>query len=239
MPQGRWLTPDTPSTGYICRRLLIPHGIDFLAIVTGCLLQLTYPYYFEKFGDLTPVETSDLFRDMLEKFTFDSEGGCRMIGEIIPFAGATSPRVDWLVCDGSSLARADYPDLFTVIGTTYGSIDDDHFNVPDIQGRTVIGVGTGSGLTERVLGDSGGEETHVLTVSELASHGHTDTGHVHSEGTATPTLINGGLEAPASSAFPSVGFTGSGSANLSDTGDDNAHNTMQPFLALNYLIVAL
>jgi len=79
----------------------------------------------------------------------------------------------------------------------------------------------------------------VLTTSELASHSHDDAGHVHSEGIATPTLINGGLEAPASAALPSVGSTGLGYADIGDTGSDDPHNTMQPFLTVNYLIVAL
>ena len=236
---GQWLTPDTPSTGFICRRLLIPNGLDFLAIVTGCLLQLTYKEAFEPFGTLTPEETAAYYNDMLEHFTFDSDGGCRMIGEIIPYAGSTSPLSNWLVCDGRSLLRADYPDLFTVIGTAYGSADSDHFNIPDLQGRTPFGSGSGSGLTARSVGDKFGEEAHVLTVDELSNHTHTDTGHTHSEITATATVINGGLEAPAASALPGVGLTGSGAAVLSSTGGDSAHNTLPPGVVINFLIVAL
>lgn len=57
------------------------------------------------------------------------------------------------------------------------------FNLPDLRGRVTVGVGVGSGLTSRLLGPNsqGGEETHILTTAELATHNHTisDPGHVH------------------------------------------------------------
>lgn len=237
MPNA-WLTPDAPNPGFICRRLLIPNGVDFLAIVSGAILPLTYESSFEQFGTLTPAQTAQLFQAMFQAFNFDSDGGCRMVGEIIPYAGPNSPRSDWLLCNGASLLRADFPDLFNVVGTTYGAVDISHFNIPDLRGRTPIDYGLGPGLTNRPLGTYGGEEDHVLSVSELASHTHTDTGHTHLDNNATSTIINGGLEAPAASAIPSVTSTGSGNANLTNTGGDSPHNNMQPFLAINYLIVA-
>ncbi len=48
----------------------------------------------------------------------------------------------WLWCDGASYLRTDYPALFAEIGTTYGSADGDHFNVPDWRGRHPVGKGT-------------------------------------------------------------------------------------------------
>lgn len=235
---NQWLTPDAPNPGFICRRLLIPNGVDFLAIVSGALLSLTYETSFEQFGGLTPAQTAQLFFDMFSAFTFDSDGGCRMVGEIIPYAGPNSPRSDWILCNGASLLRVDFPDLFTVVGTTYGAADISHFNIPDLRGRVPLDYGAGSGLTNRVLGSVGGEENHVLSVSELAAHTHTDAGHTHLDNNATPTVINGGLEAPAIAATSSVTATGSGNASLTDTGSDSPHNNMQPFLAINYLIVA-
>ena len=65
------------------------------------------------------------------------------IGSVIPFAGITIPN-GWLDCDGSSLSRSEYRRLFNIIGTTYGSVDSDSFNIPDLRGRTVIGSGQGS-----------------------------------------------------------------------------------------------
>lgn len=224
MSKPRWLTPDVPGSGFICRTLLIPAGIDWLAIVNGCLEELTYTWSFEAQGTSTPQQTADAFRTMFVQSAYQQNAGCRVIGEIVVFAGNSSPSPDWLSCDGSSLLRADYPALFAVIGTTFGAVDSSHFNIPDLQGRAPIGTGTGSSLSTRNLGDSIGEETHVLTVSELASHSH-------SESTAVPAVGAAITGVPVPSATPGIGVTGS-------TGSDSAHNNMQPSLALSFFIVA-
>lgn len=235
----KWLTPDLPSTPTQCRRVVFPAGIDWLSIMSGALLSLTHDYNFEQFGTATPQQTAAAFADMYDDFTFQEDGGCRVIGEMILYAGPSSPNANWLDCDGSSLLRADYPDLFVVIGTTYGSVDSVHFNLPDTRGRVAVDSGSGPGLTPRALGDVGGEEDHVLTVAESASHTHADSGHTHIEGNAAPTAIAIGVGVPAPSAVPTIGTTGTGFANLSSSGGGGGHNTMQPFLALHYLIVAL
>lgn len=238
MPLNAWLTTD-PATGYICRRLLIPNSLDFLAIVTGAINELIYAYNFEQYGSLTPDEMAAIFQIMFDQFCLDQDQECRMIGEIITFASDVSPNTNWLSCDGNSLLRTDYPDLFTVIGTTFGAVDGTHFSLPDLQGRVPIGDGTGSGLTPRALGDSFGEETHVLTTSELAAHSHIDSGHAHAEGTTIPTVITIGTGVPAPAAIGFAGVTGGGSAALTNTGSDSPHNNMQPSIALHYFIVAL
>jgi microcystin-dependent protein len=222
---------------FTCRRLLIPGGDDWLAIVTGALNELIYARSFEQFGAYTPDQTASLFSDMFDDFCFNVDPGCRMIGEIVCLAFTPSPAANWLPADGRSLVRADYPDLFSAIGVTFGATDGAHFNIPDLQGRTIIGTGTGTGLTPRAEGDRLGEENHVITVSELASHTHTDVGHTHSESAAIPTAILVGVGAPVPSALPSIGITGIGSASLTNTGSDTGHNTMQPSLALSYFIV--
>ena len=92
-------------------------------------------------------------------------------GVIDDFAGSVAP-VGTLLCFGQSLLRADYPELFAVIGTTFGAADSTHFNIPDIRGRVVAGKdnmgGTSAnrltdvganGVDGDVLGDTGGVET--------------------------------------------------------------------------------
>jgi len=162
-----------------------------------------------------------------------------VIGEIIAFAGSVSPDPRWLLCDGSSVLRSAYPDLFTVCGASFGAVDGTHFNVPDLRGRVPIGLGAGSGLSTYALGQQVGEENHVLTISELAAHTHTDAGHSHTEGIAAPALGAAIAGVPVPSAVPSAGITGVGSAALSTDGGGQAHNTIQPSLAINFLIVAL
>jgi len=236
---SRWLTPDTAPGGIAARCLLIPDAPDWLAIVAGALLPLIYANSFEQFGTATPDETAAVFAEMFDNFSFNV-GVCRVIGEIVCVANTSNPNPgNWLACDGASVLRSDYPALFTAIGTTFGAVDGAHFNLPDVQGRSVVGTGSGSGLTPRALGDSFGEETHTLTTAESASHSHTDTGHAHAEGIAAPAVGAAIVGVPIPSAVPAVGATGIGFAAIGSTGGDGSHNNIQPSIALNYYIVAL
>lgn len=62
-------------------------------------------------------------------------------GMLAPSATSVAP-TGWLLCDGASYLRADYPDLFAAIGTTYGAVDGAHFSVIDMRGRIAVGLGT-------------------------------------------------------------------------------------------------
>lgn len=146
-----------------------------------------------------------------------------MIGMIIAFM-TESPPANVLACDGSTYLRDDYPALYEALDAFF-IVDADHFTVPDLRGRTVIGVGDGSGLTSRNTGDTGGEEAHQLTVGELASHSHS---------IELTTGVPG--VAPGEVAFDvTVPLIPDATGN---TGGDEAHNTMPPFYALNYGVIA-
>ena len=47
-----------------------------------------------------------------------------------------------LLMNGASVLRADFPDLFAVIGTTFGAVDEAHFNLPDTHHRFLEGTTT-------------------------------------------------------------------------------------------------
>src|SRR5690349_21332943 len=87
------------------------------------------------------------------------------IGEIRIFGGNTAPE-GWLSCNGQLLAIQTNPVLYSLLGTTYGGNGITNFAVPNLQARTPLSFGQGPGLTQRVLGDSGGEATVALGRTE-------------------------------------------------------------------------
>ena len=140
------------------------------------------------------------------------------------------------------------------------------FNVPDYQERIAAGRGGMGGASDpgrlttatmslggTTLNSSGGGETHVLTVAELAAHNHTDLGHTH--GVADPTHSHGyntfvagtagqsvgtngaGSPSPATTTASSTGITiNTGNANIQNNGSNAAHNNVQPTLICNFII---
>ena len=160
-------------------------------------------------------------------------GGSFSAGMLVPYAGAAAP-TGWLLCYGQAISRTTYADLFTAIGTAYGTGDGSTtFNVPDLRGRTVAGKdnmgGTSAdrltdqsgGLDGDVLGDTGGTETHTLTTAEMPAHTHS----VPSGGNTSSNYALGG---PAGSQ--------SGAQTTGSTGGGDAHNNIQPTIILNYII---
>lgn len=159
------------------------------------------------------------------------------VAMITPYAGSSAP-TGWLLCDGSAVSRSTYSALFTIIATTYGAGDaSTTFNVPDLRGRVPQGVGTGTGggssgtgaptggsaLTAVPLAGWKGEETHVLTVGELASHTHAVPG-------------NGGGAGTQAAVVDSISATNSNPVTTSSAGTDTAHNNIQPVMGLNFII---
>ena len=151
----------------------------------------------------------------------------------------TKDHAGWMICDGRSLNRADYPKLFALIGTAFGSDDSSTFKIPDARGRVTGTVGQGSGLTNRTLGAIVGEETHTLTISEMPSHTHTNNssnalGLMTSNGANT---ASGGLDVTAGE--PNLYATPQPVV-INSTGGGAPHNVMQPTLFIaNTFIFAL
>ena len=139
------------------------------------------------------------------------------VGVIEMFAGSTAPN-GWLVCDGSTVSRKTYSDLFKVIGVTYGAGNsNDTFTLPDMRGRTPIGVGTGSGLTARTLAATTGAETATLLEANLPSHAHsfTPSGSLQTESSHTHGSANAGSHNHTSNNSLLMYVGSGGGANLS------------------------
>lgn len=170
-------------------------------------------------------------------------------GEIRMFSGDTAP-TGWAFCDGALLNIADEPTLYEVIGTTYGGDGVTTFGLPDFRGRGPIGAGSGAGLTARVLADTGGAEEVTITEAELPAHTHTgqaivpvsgDDGFTDEPGTAlaippTAELIYSQFNASSNDLGVQLYNGGDTPVDLQDTGDGLPLNTMNPFLAINFII---
>jgi microcystin-dependent protein len=154
-------------------------------------------------------------------------------GTIIQSAAVNIP-TGWLLCDGASILKADYLNLFGAVGYTYGG-SGLNFNVPDIRGRVAVGRGTGAGLTARALGAKGGEETHVLTIEEMPSHTHTSNATGGALGLSVSTGLNTMNGEVNAGAEPDL-YQAPAALVINAVGSGTAHNVMQPFIVFNYLI---
>jgi microcystin-dependent protein len=93
------------------------------------------------------------------------------LGEIRIFAGNFAPR-DWMFCDGSKVPTSQYTALFSLLGTTYGGDGKTYFQLPDLRGRIMVGVGAGPGLWPYGFGKSGGQETVHMQPDQVPKHTH-------------------------------------------------------------------
>lgn len=129
----------------------------------------------------------------------------------------------YLACGGASLLRTDYTNLFNAIGTQFGAVDATHFNLPNLRGRVPVAVDTAQ-AEFNVLGKTGGAKTHTLTTAEMPSHSHT---------APTSANVSGTFEvAPVTP----QGYDYIGGAPTGATGGGGAHNNLQPYIAMIYII---
>jgi microcystin-dependent protein len=152
------------------------------------------------------------------------------LSEVRLMSFAFAPR-GWAQCNGQLLPINQNQALFSLLGTTFGGDGRTTFALPDLRGRTPIGVGSGHALGER-----GGEPAHTLVSTEMPAHGHI------LSGTSTPgnTVVPGGnlLAASANQLYhaPDGSPTGLSQASVASVGGNQAHENMQPYLTLNYCI---
>ena len=160
------------------------------------------------------------------------------IGEIRLLALNFAP-VDWQLCDGSQLNIQQYAALYSVIGARFGGDGKTYFQVPDLRGRTAT-----QASTTRSFGNTYGEASVTLNLSQIPAHQHTLTGAL----AAAANLVDkpgateyighivgaSTVETYSTSATPDVNLNAQAIELTSDTG--GSHENQQPYLVLNYMI---
>jgi microcystin-dependent protein len=147
-------------------------------------------------------------------------------GSVWLWPGNTPP-AGWLLCNGQAVSRATYANLFSVLGTAYGQGNGSTtFNVPDLTGRVPVGANS-----TYPLAGKGGEAAHALTSAENGPHTHDRLLWVDGQ---PVTLTGSELGAYR------VSFTydkgGPNMVSTSESGQGQAHNNMQPYIAQHYII---
>jgi len=173
-------------------------------------------------------------------------------GSIMAWVTNTAP-TNWLFADGTAISRTTYSTLFAVIGTTYGAGNGSTtFNLPNLSGRVPVGKNAGTFAT---LAATGGAESVSLDSNNLPAHTHsfsattsTDGSHTHAPNSGYSWLMsnrtagtaNGSGSAALTDYSTSTGAAGSHAHTVSGTtgssGAGTAHNNLQPYIVLNYII---
>lgn len=169
-----------------------------------------------------------------------------VIGQIAMYAGITAP-AGWALCQGQTLSIAEFPQLYDVIGTTYGGDGVYTFMLPNMSSRIPIGVGQGADLSEYVLGAMGGQEVYDLEEWMLPSHTH------GAEVSVWAYASGGGSSYPENNVWAGAETAGemmysanapdvpmqNGIVEVSITPTDSPTepvNVIQPYIAINYII---
>ena len=165
------------------------------------------------------------------------------IGIIKIFGGNFAP-VGWALCQGQLLPIQQNTALFSILGTTYGGDGRTTFGLPNLCGRTAVGMGTGAGITV-TQGELAGEANHTLLTTEIPAHTHV--AYVNSAD-ATQSVPTNGVSIATPGTNASRSFSGTLGFNTATpnitlnptsngvTGGNQPHNNMQPYLGVNYII---
>jgi microcystin-dependent protein len=155
------------------------------------------------------------------------------VGEV-RLVGFNFAPAGWAVCNGALQSIAENSTLFNLIGTTYGGDGQQTFGLPDLQGRIPLHQGS-NGVSTYVIGQKGGVETVTVTINQFPAHTHALLGSTADAGTNIPTgnTLGGNVSAYTTVA-PTIAMNNAMIG--SSGGGSQAHNNLQPFLVLNWVI---
>nr|WP_207459309.1 tail fiber protein [Azospirillum sp. SYSU D00513] len=157
-----------------------------------------------------------------------------------------APR-NWALCDGSILQITQSTALYALLGTVFGGDGKTTFALPDLRGRTPMGIGATPGTTTPYQrGNVGGAETVALTINTVPAHSHNIVANPNPGTALAPAgaMMANVVPAPGVTADFSVYLPGPmwtaqaqlNAGTLSSSGGNQPHNNMQPFAVVNFCI---
>jgi len=161
------------------------------------------------------------------------------------FAGNFAPK-NWALCQGQIINIASNTALFSILGTTYGGNGTTTFGLPDLRGRTIVGVGQGPGLSTYSLGQIGGAETETLNINTMPAHVHPVAVVAANPATDEPanlsTAANDVYARDINSLSPYAGGPSAnmgplqGQITMTPVGSNTPFSILRPLLGMNYVI---
>jgi len=158
------------------------------------------------------------------------------VGSVRDWASSASFPLGYVARDGRSLSKTTYPDLFAVIGYTYGG-SGDNFNIPNSIDKFIVGAGN-----LYSVGATGGEATHILSSNEIPSHAHkmvaNDQSSAHSASDYPTQYLqkNSDNRAGNNDYNLQVGTTAPTLTPTETVGGGGAHNNLPPYQAMTPII---
>ncbi|MEL6576182.1 MAG: tail fiber protein [Pseudomonadota bacterium] len=157
------------------------------------------------------------------------------VGSIRFFCGVHEPD-GYTFCDGKLLSTTEFDVLFYLIGTTYGGDGKSTFAVPDLRGRVVIGAGQGTGLTDRRVSTTGGEDAVACTSLNTPNHDHPfRVSQLPPDDFAAATLSAALIYDAQAAPAPWAALQG-GSLAAAPAAQAQPHENRQPYLNVNFII---
>src|SRR3954447_9752273 len=123
------------------------------------------------------------------------------LATVMPVVFQFAPQ-DWQTCQGQNLPVNQYSALYSLLGVTFGGSASQNFNLPDLQGRTIVGQGTlnlNGSMTQYLAGAKGGAVSATLSTANVPLAPHV---HPLSSGAGTASVSIQGTTAGADSPSP-------------------------------------
>lgn len=139
------------------------------------------------------------------------------------------PPKGWAFCNGQLMPINQNQALFSLLGTTYGGNGMTTFALPNLQGKVPVHMGSGF-----ALGQTGGEASHTLSIAEMPQHPHVFQGTTNN---ADNPAVTGNLMATSANLYTAANnLTTLDPSTVGNAGGSQAHENMQPYLAVSFCI---